>query len=333
MTGFFLKAVAHLKPEDRQLPQLRLVHELARHGYSIHHGDLMPLAKEIVELLFGMGLVKMLLATETFAMGINMPTRTVIFHSLTKIDAEAFHFAERMLNSSEYVQMSGRAGRRGLDEKGTVIVWERDPAGLASEADMVKMMDHHGETLVSKFRITYQIILNLLVAEDLTVLDMLRNSFLENDKFAAIPRNQERIRNLKARYDSLARVDCEYMAITETVPPIEQFQETCDLLRASSAFSYAVLEKVPFPRLGVIIGIDQELELVGVIGVHQHHARVLLVRELDFSHDLRGKDFKRKGERRHVKIQQEMTFRQVKNTKLQYSIVQLPYPDLLDIFA
>lgn len=105
----------------------------------------MPLAKEIVELLFGMGLIKVLLATETFAMGINMPTRTVIFHTLKKIDSDAFTFAERMLNSSEYVQMSGRAGRRGLDEKGNVIIWERDPGRLPSEVDLAKMMDHHGE--------------------------------------------------------------------------------------------------------------------------------------------------------------------------------------------
>lgn len=68
--------------------------------------------------------------------------------------------------------------------------------------------------MVSKFRVTYQIILNIIVAEDLTVLDMIRNSFLENEKFSSIPLNQERIRILKARYDELAKIPCEYMAIT-----------------------------------------------------------------------------------------------------------------------
>lgn len=85
----------------------------------MHHGDLLPIAKEIVEILFSEGKIKVLFATETFAMGINMPTKTVIFYSLKKHDGKEL----RYLNSSEYTQMSGRAGRRGLDEKGNVIVY------------------------------------------------------------------------------------------------------------------------------------------------------------------------------------------------------------------
>lgn len=61
-------------------------------------------------------------------MGINMPTKTVIFHSLRKVDGP--DGKDRQLNSSEYVQMSGRAGRRGLDEKGTVIIMVKDPQQL-----------------------------------------------------------------------------------------------------------------------------------------------------------------------------------------------------------
>lgn len=60
--------------------------ELIRHGVAVHHGGLLPIAKEIVEILFSEGLIKVLLATETFAMGINMPTKTVIFHSIDKFD-------------------------------------------------------------------------------------------------------------------------------------------------------------------------------------------------------------------------------------------------------
>ena len=68
-------------------------------GVAVHHGDLLPIGKEIVEILFSEGLVKVLLATETFAMGINMPTKTVIFWSLRKTDST---LKPRMLNSSEY---------------------------------------------------------------------------------------------------------------------------------------------------------------------------------------------------------------------------------------
>ena len=70
-----------------------------RFGIAIHHGHLLPIAKEIVEILFSEGLIKLLLATETFAMGINMPTKTVIFHSIQKFDGKT---QLRMLHSSEY---------------------------------------------------------------------------------------------------------------------------------------------------------------------------------------------------------------------------------------
>lgn len=77
----------------------------------------------MVEILFSEGMVKVLFATETFAMGINMPTKTVIFHSIEKFDGQN---GIRMLHSSEYTQMSGRAGRRGIDEKGNVIIYVKD---------------------------------------------------------------------------------------------------------------------------------------------------------------------------------------------------------------
>ena len=86
-------------------------------GIGVHHSGLLPILKEVVELLFGEGLVKCLFATETFAMGINMPARTVIFSSVTKYDGKKF----RLLSCGEYVQMSGRAGRRGKDAKGTIV--------------------------------------------------------------------------------------------------------------------------------------------------------------------------------------------------------------------
>jgi hypothetical protein len=79
----------------------------------------------MVEMLFARGLCKLLFATETFAMGVNMPARTVIFSSIRKHDGQGF----RELLSGEYTQMSGRAGRRGLDAVGTVIIacWTEIP--------------------------------------------------------------------------------------------------------------------------------------------------------------------------------------------------------------
>lgn len=86
-------------------------------GYAYHHSGLLPILKEIVELLYGEGLIKVLFATETFSVGLNMPTKTVIFCSLSKYDGQ-----RRYLDSAEFIQMAGRAGRRGLDDIGHVII-------------------------------------------------------------------------------------------------------------------------------------------------------------------------------------------------------------------
>ena len=92
--------------------------DLLSRGIAVHHGGLLPIVKEIVEILFTKGLVKVLFATETFAMGVNAPAKAVVFSSLRKHDGRTF----RDLLPGEYTQMSGRAGRRGLDETGMVII-------------------------------------------------------------------------------------------------------------------------------------------------------------------------------------------------------------------
>ena len=85
---------------------------------GIHHGGLIPIVKEVIELLFQEGLLKVLFTTETFSMGINMPAKTVVFTSMEKFDGDNF----RMVTGGEYIQMSGRAGRRGLDDRGITIL-------------------------------------------------------------------------------------------------------------------------------------------------------------------------------------------------------------------
>ena len=85
---------------------------------GIHHSGLFPIVKETVEVLFSEGLLKVLFATETFAMGLNMPARSVVFTKSQKFDGTG----RRYLKSGEYIQMSGRAGRRGLDSSGFVIM-------------------------------------------------------------------------------------------------------------------------------------------------------------------------------------------------------------------
>jgi superfamily II RNA helicase len=107
------------------LPQYHQITSLLERGIAFHHSGLLPLLKEIVEILFAKGFIKVLFCTETFAVGLNMPARTVVFLDLKKPgDGTGF----RPLRPDEYIQMAGRAGRRGKDTRGIVLYLPaRDP--------------------------------------------------------------------------------------------------------------------------------------------------------------------------------------------------------------
>ncbi|XP_024882516.1 helicase SKI2W-like [Temnothorax curvispinosus] len=172
---FFQSNIKHLKGSDRELPQVLMMQELLGKGVGIHHSGILPILREIVEMLFQSGVVKLLFATETFAMGVNMPARTVVFDSIRKYDGSNF----RTLYPTEYIQMAGRAGRRGHDSTGTVIVMCRNDVPHFN--DLKPMMCGEPQTLESKFKVTYSMLLNLRrVNESVTVEAMMRKSFKES---------------------------------------------------------------------------------------------------------------------------------------------------------
>ncbi len=140
------------------IPQYQEIYNLMRRGIAYHHSGLIPILKEIVEIIFGRGLIKVLFATETFAVGVNMPTKTVIFTELEKFD----NSGRRYLRTDEYLQMSGRAGRRGLDKVGTVILV---PAMVWPDRDILKnMMTGKSPSINSRFVPTYQFILKTMMS-------------------------------------------------------------------------------------------------------------------------------------------------------------------------
>ena len=124
-------------------------------GFAAHHAGMLPTFKEVVEKLFADGLVKAVFATETLALGVNMPARSVVLEKLDKFNGEA-HVD---ITAGEYTQLTGRAGRRGIDVEGhAVVLWQpgTDPtavAGLASRRTY---------PLNSSFRPTYNMSINLL---------------------------------------------------------------------------------------------------------------------------------------------------------------------------
>ena len=103
----------------QKLGQTQQIYKLLVKGIGFHHSGLVHPLKELQEILFSKGLIKILFATETFAVGVNMPTKCVIFTETSKFDSNCNGF--RNLNTAEYLQMAGRAGRRGKDTEGTVI--------------------------------------------------------------------------------------------------------------------------------------------------------------------------------------------------------------------
>lgn len=172
--AFVLQTINRLSPNDAALPQVLNICEMVQRGIGVHHGGLLPILKEMVEMLFSRNLIKVLFATETFAMGVNMPARSVVFNSIRKHDGNQF----RELQPGEYTQMAGRAGRRGLDMVGTVIICcfgEEPPPQII----LRNMLTGTSTKLQSQFRLTYNMILNLLRVEDMSVEDMIKRSFSE----------------------------------------------------------------------------------------------------------------------------------------------------------
>lgn len=198
------KSIARLKPEDRVLPQIIRLRELLSRGIAVHHSGLLPIVKELVELLFAQTLVKVLFATETFAMGLNLPTRTVVFSGYRKHDGHSF----RALLPGEYTQMAGRAGRRGIDTVGTVIIVPSGGDEAPPVVDLQKMMLGEASKLRSQFRLTYNMILNLLRVEALKIEEMIKRSFSEHATQQLLPEHEKAVKISEADLAKIKRDSC-----------------------------------------------------------------------------------------------------------------------------
>ena len=159
--------------ELKRLPQYHALRGLLERGIAFHHSGVLPVLKEIVEILFSKGFVKLLFATETFAVGINMPTKTVVFTGYRKYDENTG--GQRMLNTDEYIQMAGRAGRRGKDDKGLVLYLpERNPESVD---DVKRMMTGAKATFQSRMTFHYDFLLKTLQSGNLDWLKLMRQSY------------------------------------------------------------------------------------------------------------------------------------------------------------
>ena len=163
--------VAHLGPEDLTVLGFERWRSILERGAAAHHAGLIPAFKETVEELFLAGLVKVVAATETLALGINMPARTVVIESLSKFNGES----HELLMPSDYTQLTGRAGRRGIDTQGAAVVLHSSYVPFSRVSGIAAA---GANPLRSSFAPTYNMTVNLIARYDRDrALELLSASF------------------------------------------------------------------------------------------------------------------------------------------------------------
>lgn len=192
-------------------------------GVSAHHAGLLPAFKEVVEILFQRKLVKVVFATETLALGINMPARSVVLEKLEKYNGEA----RVPITPGEYTQLTGRAGRRGIDVEGhSVIQWAQglDPQAVASLAS------RRTYPLNSSFRPTYNMAVNLIEQFGRSrTREVLETSFAQFQADRAVVDLARKVRTQQQSLDGYAKsMEChlgdfgEYMLLRQDIADLEK---------------------------------------------------------------------------------------------------------------
>lgn len=246
ITSFFQSCLLRLKAPDRILPQVIQIQSCLQRGIGIHHSGILPILKEIVEMLFARGLVKILFATETFAMGVNMPAKTVVFDSTKKFDGQS----TRMLRPAEYTQMAGRAGRRGLDSDGTVIIICK--TSVPEENDLRNMILGKPMRLESQFRLTYAMILYLLRVELVTVENMMRHSFREFGKQLKIPESKVELSKMEKEISKLSKLGDHMQPLCQFYDAAVEYLDKWNQLMPSVFLSQKISNELKPGRILVV---------------------------------------------------------------------------------
>jgi len=196
--------------EYMALPEYRFYLDLLHKGIGVHHAGMLPVFREMMEILYDQKYIKLLFATETFAIGLNMPTKTVCFTSVYKHDGHSL----RTLHPHEFIQMSGRAGRRNLDTIGHVILLTNLYTPLDS-VSMKQLLHSPPKVLKSKFKIGYSLLLQDGDRE------FVKKSLMMTDIDQQIDTSNQKIKTLSEELDQLwydMDVLREYLDCKEKLP-------------------------------------------------------------------------------------------------------------------
>jgi superfamily II RNA helicase len=173
------------------LPEFREISKLLQKGIAVHHSGVTPVFREMIEILYRKQYIKLLVATETFAIGVNVAIKSVIYTGLKKYDGKGFRF----LHSHEYGQGAGRAGRRGKDDKGTIIhltnIYDnRDSMPPASVYR--NMLSGKPQALSSKFCIDFKLIISMLTSGNTDFVKYVNKSMLSNEISAELKQHLDK---------------------------------------------------------------------------------------------------------------------------------------------
>ncbi len=186
-------------------------------GIAAHHAGLVPAFKETVEELFRLGLVRVVFATETLALGINMPARTVVLESMSKFDGDG----HSLLGPGDYTQLTGRAGRRGIDEIGYGVTLHTRFVRFDQVAQIAATGSH---PLRSSFRPTYNMAANLIANYSAERADeLLTASFAQYQRRGSHSQAEDRLHELEEKLPAeIAAAECERGEVGEYVALLEE---------------------------------------------------------------------------------------------------------------
>ncbi|KAL0410324.1 UNVERIFIED_CONTAM: DExH-box ATP-dependent RNA helicase DExH10 [Sesamum latifolium] len=232
----FRNAILCLSEEDRNLPAIELMLPLLQRGIAVHHSGLLPIIKSLWNFSFKRGLSKLSLPQKrlpllgsykivetVFAMGLNMPAKTVVFTTVKKWDGDS----HRYIGSGEYIQMSGRAGRRGKDAQGICIIMIDEEMEMNTLKDMVL---GRPAPLVSTFRLSYYSILNLMTRAE--------GQFTAEHALPNIGKKVSELEEEAAKLDSSGEVEvAEYHRLKLEIAQLEK-KMMAEITRPERVLSY-----------------------------------------------------------------------------------------------
>jgi len=231
-----------------QLPEYTTIVKLLTKGIAVHHSGIHPVFKEMIELMFSKGFIKVLFATETFAVGINMPTKSVVFTSLQKFDGRKF----RYLLPHEYTQMAGRAGRRGLDKEGHVFHLN-NMFSLPSIHEYKEILCGKAVTIKSKFTIHYNLILRLMAIGKNNFTEYIKKSMLQESINTELTTLYNEMELINQKIDRKKK-DFQYFQT-----PIESLNSYVDLQEKLN-FSNRKQKKKIWKELNILISNYKHIE-------------------------------------------------------------------------